>query len=818
MNLKLYSLFVFIAVMSFSFDAVAQCEVGTMTTTGTVTAACDTDVFDVETDGSEVVPATGGFGWVFSTVLGGTGALGGDFILTGADNPGSYDADLNGLLSANGLPPFSGEWVIKAAVYSDAGDAFNTICALSTDSLIVDFQGLASPTIDSVVDNGDGSATVTASGGMMPYTYEWSDGQTTQTATGLAEGVYTVTVTDANGCTASGEVAIGNASTCEAGVLTTTGNVSACGTNSFTVETDDSKIVPAAGGFGWLFLTNGTGTGALNGDFILTGANDPSTYDADLNGLLSANGLPPFAGQWVVKAAVYDNAADAFNSICSTSSDSLIVDFSGSVVVTDVVNNGDGSATVMVEGGQMPYTYEWSDGQTTETATGLADGTYTVTVTDAGGCSASGSVTIGDVMDEPCLDWLNPNPTGGWTDFNSTFGGAPCDDGSGCPFNEITAFEVFSSEAYAIDNFVEGGTYTFSMCNGPGAGTWVPEFTIIAPSGAVDAFGAGDGDGCSITWTASESGTYLIVINEAGECGGGNNTGTGNGYPALTCENVECPEIPCSVGELTGDDEIVICNPDEDTFDLATDGTDTIPDAGGFGWQFSDASGGTGGLAGGFTLTGAANPATYDNDLNGVLSSNNLEPLSGVWVVYGVVYSNANAATGSICATTTDSIVLIFNEPMEVAAQDNGDNTATALVAGGTEPYTFEWSDGQTTQTAVNLSSGSYTVTITDALGCSEEAGVDVISEVGDIEKLESLYLGPNPTSGALNLQLQLDSPDEVRVEVRNVTGQVINQNYFGTQSNVAHEFDFAQLAEGVYFVRIVVGQDEITKRVILTK
>ena len=103
-------------------------------------------------------------------------------------------------------------------------------------------------------------------------------------------------------------------------------------------------------------------------------------------------------------------------------------------------------------------------------------------------------------------------------------------------------------------------------------------------------------------------------------------------------------------------------------------------------------------------------------------------------------------------------------------------------------------------------------------MGCSEEAGVDVISEVGDIEKLESLYLGPNPTSGALNLQLQLDSPDEVRVEVRNVTGQVINQNYFGTQSNVAHEFDFAQLAEGVYFVRIVVGQDEITKRVILTK
>lgn len=139
-------------------------------------------------------------------------------------------------------------------------------------------------------------------------------------------------------------------------------------------------------------------------------------------------------------------------------------------------------------------------------------------------------------MNAQCVDWLNPDPAQGWTDFNSEFGGAPVPDADGnCPFNELSTFQVYASEAYAIDNFVVGSEYTFSICNGPDAGSWIPEFTIIAPSGTVDAFGPGDGDGCSITWTASEAGTYLIVINEAGECGGGPNIATNNGYPAITC-------------------------------------------------------------------------------------------------------------------------------------------------------------------------------------------------------------------------------------------------------------------------------------------
>ncbi|MBV6653140.1 MAG: SprB repeat-containing protein, partial [Mameliella sp.] len=644
MNLRNFYLLIVFLVSGWGTTAMAQCPIGSLTTTGTVTVTCDAnDFFDLELDGTTSAPMGGGLGWQFSDVLGGTGGLEGGFTITGSSSPSSFDASINGVLTSNNLPNLLGTWVVKAVYYDDAGAPLNSICATTTDSLIVEFLGEENPEIVSLVDNGDGSATVTAGGGTQPYTYLWSDGQTSATATGLSDGIYTVTVSGDNGCSVEGEVAVGNATTCQVGVQTTTGEVSICSAGaSFDVATDDTEVIPATGGFGWVFSTVLGGTGALDGDFILTNAPTTASYDADLNGLLSANNLPEFSGIWVVKAAVYDDAGNAFASICSTSPDSLIVNFSaGTLSIVSVVDNGDGSATVTADGGTPPYTYLWSDGQMEQTAVGLVDGAYTVTVTDAGGCDVSGSVTIGG-SDEACLDWLAPNPDGGWNDFNSTFGGAPCDDGTGCPFNEITAFEVFASEAYAVNDFQEGGTYTFSMCNGPGAGSWVPEFTIIAPSGAVEAFGAGDGDGCSITWTASESGTYLIVINEADNCGGGDNTGVSNGFPALTCaggDEVACPEADaCAVGALATTGEAVVCGP-EGTFLIETDGTDTIPAGGGFGWQFSDAQGGTGGLAGGFTLTGSASSSTFDADLNGVMSGNNLDPLGGTWVVYGVVYS-----------------------------------------------------------------------------------------------------------------------------------------------------------------------------------
>jgi hypothetical protein len=124
-------------------------------------------------------------------------------------------------------------------------------------------------------------------------------------------------------------------------------------------------------------------------------------------------------------------------------------------------------------------------------------------------------------MDQPRTRWR-------LADFNTEFGGAPCDDGTGCPFNEINGIEVWADEAYAMDNVAMGGTYTFSACNGVGGTAWPLYFTVVAPSGAVDAFGLDVGSICELTWTASEAGTYFIVVSEDGACGVSTNDGTDN--------------------------------------------------------------------------------------------------------------------------------------------------------------------------------------------------------------------------------------------------------------------------------------------------
>jgi hypothetical protein len=257
-----------------------------------------------------------------------------------------------------------------------------------------------------------------------------------------------------------------------------------------------------------------------------------------------------------------------------------------------------------------------------------------------------------------CLNWVDPSPTQGYTNFNTLFGGAPCNDGTGCPFNEIITFEVWQSEAYAMANVVAGGSYTFSMCNGPGAGSWVPEFTILAPGGVIDAFGLGDGDGCSITWTASASGNYLIVINEAGNCGVAGVVN--NGFPAITCNGTPLCNPPgdCSAGELASTAPQFICPGESAIFE--TDGTESVPSLpGGYAIVFTPTTG-TGGIDDELILYEVDLPFSFDNDLNGVLSFFSLPPLAGEWSISGFAYTDDEDLEGTLCSETSESFLVTF--------------------------------------------------------------------------------------------------------------------------------------------------------------
>lgn len=213
------------------------------------------------------------------------------------------------------------------------------------------------------VDDCDGTATIQASGGTPPYSYKWDSGtgsQLTQTAVGLCAGLYQVTVTDANGCVKSTTVTVGAPTELTVNVFAIT-DIS-CGNS-----TGGAITVVARGGtppysYEWEDGTTGPFIGGLSpGDY--------SVLVQDSKGCQTTLVVP------------------------------VTQTFSLDVIVTDKQNTdcggaATGSITVDAPDGILPITYHWSTGATTATIANLGAGSYTVTVTDASGCSGIKTVTI----------------------------------------------------------------------------------------------------------------------------------------------------------------------------------------------------------------------------------------------------------------------------------------------------------------------------------------------------------------------------------------------------------------------------------------
>jgi len=210
----------------------------------------------------------------------------------------------------------------------------------------------------------DGSAWVSATGGISPYSYLWNmiPIQTTDTATGLSAGGYTVMITDANGCSVFGSVTV-NATGGPVASISSFANVNCNG------------------------ACNGTATAAVAGGAA------PLTYlwsDASNQTSVTAAGL--CARNYSVKVTDA-NGCISSATVTITEPPALNISISDSV---DVSCNAlcDGSATVTAVGGTGAYTYLWSGGQTAPTAGSLCAGNYSVTVTDSNSCSTTASVNI----------------------------------------------------------------------------------------------------------------------------------------------------------------------------------------------------------------------------------------------------------------------------------------------------------------------------------------------------------------------------------------------------------------------------------------
>jgi PKD repeat protein len=332
----------------------------------------------------------------------------------------------------------------SAGVYVVSVEVTNGCGSTATFSRSLNVTGVGGPAItlssssSPTCENGtNGSATISVSNGQAPYAYVWSNGQSGTTASGLSEGLYYATVTDAIGCSSTLAVSVNDPAPIITNVTTTT---TACGSSTGTA----TAAITSGGTGPYMYqwstgITTATATGLAAGTYTvqITDANGcTSTANASIsenggavlalntvtnvtcnggnNGSIDINvsgGSAPYTYLWSNSAAVQDPSSLTAGSYSLTVTDNngchsilnvtinqpSAINVTTSVVTSPTCGNFDGSAKATATGGSGPYTYLWdnnSGDQTTQTATNLPAGSYEVVVTDASGCTQTQVVNL----------------------------------------------------------------------------------------------------------------------------------------------------------------------------------------------------------------------------------------------------------------------------------------------------------------------------------------------------------------------------------------------------------------------------------------
>jgi gliding motility-associated-like protein len=478
------------------------------------------------------------------------------------------NGDSNGLITVTG----SGGTVPYTFNWSDptlSGDVVSNLPSGTYDVTVVDANGcegtgsitLSDPPPISInigtpppIDCIDTTSTVdaTASGGTPSYTYSWSNGDSGTTLSTTTAGTYTVTVTDANGCTDESDVTIvdnslpppeatisGTGVICPGSGATVDISVSFVGTGPWTftyvdgstpitITTSDNPYIITVFAPGTYVLSDVEESGCegiVSGSAVIATSNvsiDVTEIDllcnGDVDGSITVNGtggVAPYSYTWSdpalsgniltgLPAGTYDvtvldsNGCEEETSI--TLDEPPLLDVSMGAPVQIDCNNSNGSATVSVTGGTVSYSYLWSNGSTGSTLSTNTSGTYSVTVTDANGCTDDASVTINEDLVDPIAVAA---VAGGIDCINSTvtISGSGSSTGSEFTYLWTTSDGTIDSGDTTLDPVVSsGGTYTLTVTNNNNGCEEMVSVTVLEDTILPNAdAGPGDELTCAIT-------------------------------------------------------------------------------------------------------------------------------------------------------------------------------------------------------------------------------------------------------------------------------------------------------------------------------
>ncbi|MEL6969119.1 MAG: gliding motility-associated C-terminal domain-containing protein [Bacteroidota bacterium] len=494
----------------------------------------------------------------------------------------------------------------------------------------------------------NGTINVIPSGGVPPYTINWSNGATGDMATDLSPGDYTVSVFDANACLIEESFTLSEASSLD---LSATVSPATCfGEASGAIVIDaisnttnlsylwsngaeESNLTDVSAGNYSLTITDALGCEYLS-EYEVTapplfevdtqvspnacfGESDasiellpltPDTYDVVWNSgqnELLINGLA--AGTYT---ATVSNSAGCEQVYDFTLLDEIPLLTADLSAVDPSCGIDNGSLTANVEGGTPPYTYNWSTGAATADITDLPPGLYSLEITDAAGCFTS------------------------------------------------VQTELLPSAGLSVSAQVQE-----PACNGTDSGS-----IELTPSAGTEPY--------AIVWSTGETGASLQNL-------------TAGSYTATITDVLGCELI----------ETFVLDEPPVFSF---TSTTNPAPCFGELGSATVTPAGGT--LP--YTIAWSSGDTALAVDL-----------AAGS---YTFLLSDANGCTQAGQLEITEPLVLEAEFTLEEGpTTGQNDGTISAIATGGTPPYTFAWSNGDSGSTITNLAPGPYTLTVTDDNGCT---------------------------------------------------------------------------------------------------
>ena len=659
----------------------------------------------------------------------------------------TIDWDNDGVGDNDDLADLSG---LQAGTYSVIVNDLSTGCvaALSVDVLepgALTISGLSQNL--TCYQDSSGGINISVNGGTSPFNFDWDndgigDNDDTEDLSNLTIGTYQVFVTDTNGCSTDSIFSITEPSEISLTALLSNNNC-------FNDTTGSINITVSGGIPNYNYLwTNSSG---LN----VGSSEDLSSLIADTYSI-----------------AITDDSGCTKDSVFTITSP-------GEIFLNITTSNAncafsDGSATANVTGGVLTgpdYTYDWDndglgDNDDANSISLLPSGNYTLFVTDDNGCQADSTVSI-SITTGPSItidSTFNPLCHGGSDGaiYTSVSGGTS-------PYNFIWNSGV-NQQSEDITN-LESGTYFLHIIDAIGCENF-DTITLSQPNSITTSFSTTDAscnlcDGSATVLasggTSSSGYTYMW--------GDGNTTASTTNLCSGVYSLTVTDENNCSITSYVGI-------------------SDNTGPTGGTSSIFSPSCNGLNDGSISVSGVGGTAPYVYYWPHNGSVNSSISNITAGNYFVEITDQQGCTKVEEIVVAEPSSIFVSPMIMPSNCGASDG---SIDLTVSGGAGSYSYNWSTTQNTSSISNLSSGIYSVDITDAIGCS-------INENYTVSEFNALAIDLALT----NVSCFGGSNGEINTTVLGATGS-INYNWYDLSGALIStgNADLNALNSGTYFVEI---------------